>query len=237
MMTSKFQHGFTCTRAPRGSGFRRERIHSPRERTGRERIVESNIRRTFTVRFPNLYCVWQRCRDIRGSYRNVLLLIVLHPEGNGGRGRRVAARRTKTENRERGRPFERARDRRGLYREGEYPAKERKRERERERARMRERWRKRGSERERSGNTACTGAFDRPMNWIIASRVESRGSAKSQSPIRPYMDVDARNRPRMCVHVFACAHKSTYAIYKYIAGGGGGEERFYIARGLWAWWK
>lgn len=47
-----------------------------------ERIVESNIRRTFTVRFPNLYCVWQRCRDIRGSYRNVLLLIVLHPEGN-----------------------------------------------------------------------------------------------------------------------------------------------------------
>lgn len=47
-----------------------------------ERIVESNIRRTFTVRFPNLYCVWQRCRDIRGSYRNVLLLIVLHPEGS-----------------------------------------------------------------------------------------------------------------------------------------------------------
>lgn len=47
-----------------------------------EKIVESNIRRTFTVRFPNLYCVWQRCRDIRGSYRNVLLLIVLHPEGS-----------------------------------------------------------------------------------------------------------------------------------------------------------
>lgn len=52
----------------------------------RERIVESNIRRTFTVRFPNLYCVWQRCRDIRGSYRNVLLLIVLHPEENGANG-------------------------------------------------------------------------------------------------------------------------------------------------------
>lgn len=43
---------------------------------GQEKIVESNIRRAFTVRFPNLYCVWQRCRDIRGSYRNVLLLIV-----------------------------------------------------------------------------------------------------------------------------------------------------------------
>lgn len=75
-----------------------------------ERIVESNIRRTFTVRFPNLYCVWQRCRDIRGSYRNVLLLIVLYPpstpEGSWrgaqrGRERRVAAHRTKTENRER----------------------------------------------------------------------------------------------------------------------------------------
>lgn len=92
-MTSKFQHGFMCTRAPRGSGFRKERIHSPRERTNRERIVESNIRRTFTVRFPNLYCVWQRCRDIRGSYRNVLLLIVLHPEGSGGRGRRVGCAR------------------------------------------------------------------------------------------------------------------------------------------------
>lgn len=65
-------------------------IRRESERTDRERIVESNIRRTFTVRFPNLYCVWQRCRDIRGSYRNVLLLIVLHPEGSGGHGRRVA---------------------------------------------------------------------------------------------------------------------------------------------------
>lgn len=46
---------------------------------GQEKIVESNIRRAFTVRFPNLYCVWQRCRDIRGSYRNVLLLIVPPP--------------------------------------------------------------------------------------------------------------------------------------------------------------
>lgn len=245
-----------CTRAPRGSGFRKERIHSPRERTGRERIVESNIRRTFTVRFPNLYCVWQRCRDIRGSYRNVLLLIVLHPEGNGGRGRRVAARPTKTENRGRGTVREDERQKRVIPR-GEISCerekkreraqrlhvRERKREREkekenreRERARMRERQRKRGSERERSENTACTGAFDRPMNWIIASRVESRGSAKSQSPIRRYMDVDARTRPRMCVHVFACAHKNIYAIYKYIAGGEGGE-RFYIARRLWARWK
>lgn len=78
--------------APRGSGFRKElveRVNRQKEREGEgqrgrmeERIVESNIRRTFTVRFPNLYCVWQRCRDIRGSYRNVLLLIVLHPEGS-----------------------------------------------------------------------------------------------------------------------------------------------------------
>lgn len=81
-------------RAPRGPGFRKERAtrreteQAERKRKkgrGREkveeRIVESNIRRTFTVRFPNLYCVWQRCRDIRGSYRNVLLLIVLYPEG------------------------------------------------------------------------------------------------------------------------------------------------------------
>lgn len=77
-------------RAPRGPEFRKERI-TRRESEQAERrtkargvggrIVESNIRRTFTVRFPNLYCVWQRCRDIRGSYRNVLLLIVLHPEG------------------------------------------------------------------------------------------------------------------------------------------------------------
>lgn len=60
-----------------------ERMNRQKEREGEEeRIVESNIRRTFTVRFPNLYCVWQRCRDIRGSYRNVLLLIVLHPEGS-----------------------------------------------------------------------------------------------------------------------------------------------------------
>lgn len=97
------------TRAPRGSGFRKEHVSASemkrkrkRERAQAERIVESNIRRTFTVRFPNLYCVWQRCRDIRGSYRNVLLLIVLHPEGSGGRERRVAARRTETENRKRG---------------------------------------------------------------------------------------------------------------------------------------
>lgn len=94
--TSKFRHGFMRMWAPRGSGFRKERVfRRESEQTERkkkkerglrerveERIVESNIRRTFTVRFPNLYCVWQRCRDIRGSYRNVLLLIVLHPEGN-----------------------------------------------------------------------------------------------------------------------------------------------------------
>lgn len=69
--------------------FGRRSVHSPR--ASRKRITESNIRRTFTVRFPNLYCVWQQCRDIRGSYRNVLLLIVLHPEGSGGRERRVAS--------------------------------------------------------------------------------------------------------------------------------------------------
>lgn len=144
-----------CTRAPRGSGFRKERTYSPRERTGRERIVESNIRRTFTVRFPNLYCVWQRCRDIRGSYRNVLLLIVLHPEGNGGRGRRVAAHQTKMENRERGTVREDERQKTVIPRGGISREREKKRERaqrlhvrerktekenrERERARMRER--------------------------------------------------------------------------------------------------
>lgn len=61
-------------------------------------IAESNIRRTFTVRFPNLYCVWQRCRDIRGSYRNVLLLIVLRAEGSGHAD---GGRRTRTESRQR----------------------------------------------------------------------------------------------------------------------------------------
>jgi len=124
--TNKFQHGYFCTRAPRGPGFPLGRsAHEGARRERREqaeRIVESNIRRTFTVRFPNLYCVWQRCRDIRGSYRNVLLLIVLHPEANGGRERRVAACRTETEDRkgERGKHFGRTRDGRSLY-GGIYP--------------------------------------------------------------------------------------------------------------------
>lgn len=60
-------------------GGRRNRLQIRGKSPGHEKIVESNIRRAFTVRFPNLYCVWQRCRDIRGSYRNVLLLIVPPP--------------------------------------------------------------------------------------------------------------------------------------------------------------
>jgi len=90
--TNKFQRDLCITHASRhkGEDFGR-RVHSPR--AGRKRIAESNIHHTFTVRFTNLYCVWQQCRDIRGSYRNVLLLIVLHPEGSGGGGRerRVAS--------------------------------------------------------------------------------------------------------------------------------------------------
>lgn len=184
-------------RAPRGPGFRKERAtrreseQAERKRKkGRgwerveERIVESNIRRTFTVRFPNLYCVWQRCRDIRGSYRNVLLLIVLHPEGSRRprtKGSSVPNGDGKSGKRD---GFERTRDRRQLYREeegreggqkGGISAKGRKRGKERRLGRERkregkdrkgagERQRKRGRERERSGNTACTGAFDRPMN-------------------------------------------------------------------------
>jgi len=111
--TNKFQHGYFYTRAPRGPGFPlgRSACEGARRREQAERIVESNIRRTFTVRFPNLYCVWQRCRDIRGSYRNVLLLIVLHPEANGGRERRVAACRTETEDRKGERKTERERER------------------------------------------------------------------------------------------------------------------------------
>lgn len=117
-------------RAPRGPGFRKERAtrreseQAERKRKkgrGRERveerIVESNIRRTFTVRFPNLYCVWQRCRDIRGSYRNVLLLIVLHPEGSRRprtKGSCVPNGDGKSGKRD---GFERTRDRRQLYRE------------------------------------------------------------------------------------------------------------------------
>lgn len=149
---------------------------------GHEKIVESNIRRAFTVRFPNLYCVWQRCRDIRGSYRNVLLLIVPPPwrwldirEGRGGvctqsereRGREWAV--VKKEGRgpcaRRGgggclvwRPGKRGKERKGA-RKGVGQEGEREKERKR---RKRRRW---NEEREkRSGNTACTGAFDRPMN-------------------------------------------------------------------------
>lgn len=152
----------------------------------KERIVESNIRRTFTVRFPNLYCVWQRCRDIRGSYRNVLLLIVLHPEGSrrprtkgsgvpngdGKSGKRDDSRGRETEDSYIGRRAgeRRAGGRRAAYsRKGEKEGKCRLGMRERERRERiekgaSERQRKRGRERERSGNTACTGAFDRPMN-------------------------------------------------------------------------
>lgn len=104
--TNKFQCGFMYTRARSATWtrFSEGGTRSP----GPGGIAESNIRRTFTVRFPNLYCVWQRCRDIRGSYRNVLLLIVLQPEGSG-RGRRVV-RRTRTESRERETRFERTGD-------------------------------------------------------------------------------------------------------------------------------
>lgn len=145
-------------------------------------IAESNIRRTFTVRFPNLYCVWQRCRDIRGSYRNVLLLIVLQAEGSG-RGRRVARaergrkvgkegrfgrrRKRETAGRKRDRNkgegkriYGKQKERRGTGREGE---RQREGQDERKRDGKRE-GEKRERERERSGNTACTGAFDRPMN-------------------------------------------------------------------------
>lgn len=148
-----------------------------------ERIVESNIRRTFTVRFPNLYCVWQRCRDIRGSYRNVLLLIVLHPEGtrrprakgssvpngDGKSGKRDGSRGRETEDSYIGRSGEKGGGLKGGIFERE-KKKERRlgvKERTREgkgRKGAGERQRKRGRERERSGNTACTGAFDRPMN-------------------------------------------------------------------------
>lgn len=93
IMTSKFRYElYTCERhvdrdfGTEGTRYSSREWTSRKKERGRkrveEKIVESNIRRTFTVRFPNLYCVWQRCRDIRGSYRNVLLLIVLHPEGN-----------------------------------------------------------------------------------------------------------------------------------------------------------
>lgn len=129
-MTSKFQQGFMCTRAPRGSGFRKERVYTFAERANgcRERIVESNIRRTFTVRFPNLYCVWQRCRDIRGSYRNVLLLIVLQPRRE--RRPRTKGGRVLNEDGKSGkRNDSRGRETEESYTKGgEYPAKGRKRE-------------------------------------------------------------------------------------------------------------
>ena len=48
------------------------------ENEGKRRI---KYPQAFTVRLSNLYCVGQRCRDIRGSYRSVLLLIV--PRGKG----------------------------------------------------------------------------------------------------------------------------------------------------------
>lgn len=119
--------------------------------TGHEKIVESNIRRAFTVRFPNLYCVWQRCRDIRGSYRNVLLLIVPPPwrwctiyEGWVGGG--VCTQKREKEGRGRvggeglaWRPGKRGKERKGARKGGGPRGRGGEREKERKR-RKRRRW-------------------------------------------------------------------------------------------------
>lgn len=143
-----------------------------RENEGKWRIKYPQVS---AVRLSNLYCVGQRCRDIRGSYRSVLLLIV--PRGRGiefptpaptipDQGVGHDGERKKTE---RDGSWE------WVWGYGIKVGWVRESEREKERGigwKGKKERESRGKTPERTGNPACAGVFDRPMNWIIASRVE-----------------------------------------------------------------